>query len=448
MKIKLYRSSTLGIIFEDFKILTDPWLTDGEYYGSWYHYPCFNLEFNLNEINSYDAIYISHIHPDHCSEDTLKHINKNIPIFIHSFHAKFLKRKLLNLGFKVNELQNNKRYPLTKKIGLNIIAADNCNPQLCYNFTGCADLNSNNGSQQIDTICLVDDGKNVILNLNDCPYELVKNLKKKIKLQYEEISVLLTGYSGAGPYPQCFDNLNLEQKCFEAEKKKKYFLNQAFNYIKLFDPKYYMPFAGTYMLGGNLVKLNNLRGVPFLKEAHEFLEKKIYSEKIRSLSMNMYNEDIFDFNEKFLKKGPINNHMPDKLFFEKISKNKMNYETNDVPRTDEIISLIEIAKEKYFEKIENFNLRFKSKLVIEVDNNYSALINSQNKKMEILKNDNLINQDNFVKIRINKTLLKNILKGPKFAHWNNAEVGSHLRFLRNPDIYERSFYFSLSYLHV
>ena len=68
--------------------------------------------------------------------------------------------------------------------------------------------------------------------------------------------------------------------------------------------------------------------------------------------------------------------------------------------------------------------------------------------MEILKNDNLINQDNFVKIRINKTLLKNILKGPKFAHWNNAEVGSHLRFLRNPDIYERSFYFSLSYLHV
>ena len=209
-----------------------------------------------------------------------------------------------------------------------------------------------------------------------------------------------------------------------------------------------MPFAGTYMLGGNLVKLNNLRGVPFLREAYDFLEKKIYNEKMRSLSMNMYNEDIFDFNEKFLKKGPINNHEPDKLFFKKISKNKMNYETNDVPRTDEIITLIGIAKEKYFEKVENFNLRFKSKIVIEVDNNCSVLINSQNKKMEILRNDKIANLDNFVKIRTNKTLLKNILKGPKFAHWNNAEVGSHLCFFRNPDIYERSFYFSLSYLHV
>ena len=30
----------------------------------------------MNEINSYNAIYISHIHPDHCSDDTLKLINK------------------------------------------------------------------------------------------------------------------------------------------------------------------------------------------------------------------------------------------------------------------------------------------------------------------------------------------------------------------------------------
>ena len=34
MKIKLYRSATVGINIDGFKILTDPWLTDGEYYGS------------------------------------------------------------------------------------------------------------------------------------------------------------------------------------------------------------------------------------------------------------------------------------------------------------------------------------------------------------------------------------------------------------------------------
>ena len=37
--------------------------------------------------------YISHIHPDHCSETTLKSIDKSIPIYIHKYHAPFSKIK-------------------------------------------------------------------------------------------------------------------------------------------------------------------------------------------------------------------------------------------------------------------------------------------------------------------------------------------------------------------
>ena len=100
MKIKLFRSSTVGLDLNGYKILMDPWLTDGEYYGSWSHFPYFDINKNLKEINSYNAIYISHIHPDHCSDDTLKRINKEIPIYIHSYHSKFLKFKLERFGFK------------------------------------------------------------------------------------------------------------------------------------------------------------------------------------------------------------------------------------------------------------------------------------------------------------------------------------------------------------
>ena len=70
MEIKLYRSATVGINLNGFKILQDPWLIDGAYYGSWVHYPTFNLDTNLEEINSYNAIYVSHIHPDHCDDNT------------------------------------------------------------------------------------------------------------------------------------------------------------------------------------------------------------------------------------------------------------------------------------------------------------------------------------------------------------------------------------------
>ena len=170
----------------------DFWLTDGEYYGSWSHYPYFDIKKNLDEINSYDGIYISHIHPDHCSDKTLSLIKKNIPIFIHKFHAPFLKAKLERFGFKVIEIENGKTLNLKKNLNITIYAADNCNPELCYKFTGCANILEKKGSQQIDTMAVIDDNQNFILNTNDCPYDLSKEVLERIKSDFNKINVLLT----------------------------------------------------------------------------------------------------------------------------------------------------------------------------------------------------------------------------------------------------------------
>ena len=152
MQIKLYRSATVGIIFDSGKILCDPWLTDGEYYGSWSHFPKFNFNDNLNELNSYDYIYISHIHPDHSSENTMKKLDKSIPVIIHNYHSKFLKAKIERLGFQVIELNHNVRTELKKNLYINILAADDCNPELCFKFIGCANFDTKKeNSNQIDT---------------------------------------------------------------------------------------------------------------------------------------------------------------------------------------------------------------------------------------------------------------------------------------------------------
>ena len=140
MKIKLYRSSTVGITTSSTTILTDPWLVDGAYYGSWSHFPPFDLEKNIQEINSYKAIYISHIHPDHCSKKTIQKMDKSIPVFIHKFHNNFLKLTIERMGFKVIEVENGKKTQIYKNTYITIFAADDCNPELCYKFTGCADL--------------------------------------------------------------------------------------------------------------------------------------------------------------------------------------------------------------------------------------------------------------------------------------------------------------------
>ena len=121
---------------------------------------------------------------------------------------------------------------MAKNAYLNIFAADKCNPELCFKFAGCADFTAKEGhSQQIDTLSIIDDGKNVLMNVNDCPFELAQSTLKDIKKQYEKINVLLTGYGGAGPYPQCFENLNFDEKIIAAQSKEKQFLNQATKYI-------------------------------------------------------------------------------------------------------------------------------------------------------------------------------------------------------------------------
>ena len=148
--MKLQYLSSACVILEDegVRVLCDPWLVDGAYLGSWFHYP--PLKFKPEDFNDVDYIYISHIHPDHIDPNTLKRMDKNIPVIINNYNAKFLKKNIENLGFSVTEFNHNERVHLKKNLFMKILAADNCNPQLCAQFIGCAVMETNYGATQID----------------------------------------------------------------------------------------------------------------------------------------------------------------------------------------------------------------------------------------------------------------------------------------------------------
>lgn len=447
MNLKFYRSATVGLKFDNFKILMDPWLTDGEYYGSWSHYPYFDLDKNLNDINSYDAIYISHIHPDHCSEKTLKKISKRIPIYIHSFHKKFLKLKLENLGFKVHEIQNNKKVKLGSDVEINIIAADNCNPELCFKHVGCAVLNGNKeNSQQIDTISIINDKKNCVVNTNDAPYDLSIETLKEIKNQYEKIDLLLTGYSGAGPYPQCFPLLKKNERMYEANKKKDFFLNQAFKFIEKLKPSNYFLFAGTYTLSGSLWELEKYKGTPSFTEAVDYIDKKIQKSKFKNINPIIINPDNeLDFNSKNLfnnykiySKNEITNYAKKILALK-----KFDYENNESPSKDQIINLSNLAITKFLNFKELTRSKFKTNVYISLYDEYIKISNNKNEVSIVNKIDT---DKDYLCMRLDEKLLLDILKGPKFAHWNNADIGSHIKFFRNGD-YKKDVHYCLNFFH-
>ncbi len=441
VKITYIKSATVLLESNGVKILTDPWLVDGEYYGSWYHYP--KLELKKEFFENIDFIYLSHIHPDHFSRKTFQLLNKNIPVLIHRYESKFLKDNLERLGFKAIELEHNKRTHLKNGVHINILAADNCNPELCAKLLGCGIVETKFGSTQIDSLCVIDNGEFTLVNTNDCLYSLAKDCINIIKKTNPKIDLLLVGYAGAGPYPQCF-KMPENKKTEEADKKIKQFLDHGLKYIHELNPEFVLPFAGTYVLGGKLSALNKYRGVPEIEHAADYFANNASSKVIL---MNSY--ENFDLKNKtfskpyektdFAKKeNYIHNILPEKL---------MDYEHEKKPSIEELIPLLEKAYLRFELKRKEISYGTETKVLIRLDEQHWYSISGDGSGIGLIDNEKKEKIKKFISYELDIRLLKNLLLGPRYAHWNNAEVGSHVQYERVPNVYERGLYHSMCFFH-
>lgn len=444
MKIRYIKSACVAVESKGVKILTDPWLIDGEYYGSWHHYP--PLEFDKEYFDDVDYIYVSHIHPDHFSKKSFELLRKDIPVLIHQYAMPFLKKNIEMLGFKVTELPHAQKIELKNGVSINILAADNCNPELCAKFMGCGILETKFKSTQIDSLCVIDDGEFRLMNTNDCPYGLAKEAVAAAKERYETIDFLLVGYAGAGPYPQCFE-LDEEERRRAENGKKMQFLNQAENYLELVKPRYFMPFAGTYTLGGKLSSLHQLRGVPELEEAGEYFSQ---SERVRQLDsklvlLNTY--EYFDLQQEKPSREyePIDLEDKQEYIEEVLSKKLLDYETDEQPKSQEIWELIPSAYERMEKKRKSINFSTQTKVLLDLSDGSFAKVNMDGSGFE--KVQDYEHLDSYIIYKLDPKLLKRILKGPRYAHWNNAEIGSHIRYTRKPNSFERALHHSMNFFH-
>lgn len=442
MKITNIKSSTVIVESNGIKVLCDPWLFDGEYYGSWYHYP--PLEVRDDVFQNIDYIYLSHIHPDHFSRKTFNYLDKNIPIIIHRYEANFLRRNLENLGFEVIELVNAAKFSFTKKFSIQVFAADNCNPELCGKFFGCGILESKFGSTQIDSLAVFSDDCFTLLNVNDCPYELSKQTLISIKEIHPKIDFLLVGYAGAGPYPQCF-NMTREALKREVEKKQNNFLIQAKHFIQDVSPRYFMPFAGTYLLGGLVSLKNSQRGIPDISFAKQILEVMVSKMSIGIL-LNDY--ESFNLTDESCSKTyePIVDADRENYIVNVLSLKRFDYEFDPMPLITDLIEFLPGAFDRFLSKSKEIYYSSDTKVVVDLVDDHYWVLDLHSAKFEISKNLDF-SKINYLRLTLDNRLLLRILKGPKFAHWNNASIGSHISFDRNQDRYDRGLHYCLNFLH-
>jgi UDP-MurNAc hydroxylase len=245
----------------------------------------------------------------------------------------------------------------------------------------------------------------------------------------------------------CKGYLSFSEKIIESEKKKKSFLEQALNFIKLLEPDYYLPFAGTYTLTGKLINKQEIRGVPDVKEACSYIDQKLKKIHIKSKSIKIGPDDTFDISkpDNIGENFEINNEQYKKYIIEYLSNKKLDYETDDQPNEQELFQLAKSAQQNFIKKKKDFFSDISTDILIDFGSKI-ILLPFDDAPIQI-KNVDFVPNANFVKLKLDPKLLKRLLMGPRFAHWNNAEIGSHIEYYRRPNIFNRNLHLSICYFH-
>ena len=397
------------------KILCDPWVVNKVFEGSWFNYP--PLKTQVKDLQEVDAIYVSHVHPDHYDERNFE-FPREIPIIILDEGPNFLKKNLLKKGYKnlieikddqtksFKEFEITLYKPFTKHI---------------YEESLLGNL--------IDSAMVVKDKNQVAINFNDNTPD--ENACIKLNEKFGEIDLALMNYNAAGPYPSCFDNLT------ETEKKQEHnrILNRNFEHlcktIPLLKPKSVMPFAGAYVIGGKNYKKNEYLGTATWDICADFLEKNLkFKTKIFCLNENQF-FDIGNLNREGQYERVDIKKM--KNYIEKIKEEKYDYEFDEMPCLQKLEEDIQLARKKMKERTEKFNIKLKTNVFLEFND----------KKIKILdgneKNRNLL-------CSLDNRLLRRILD--KKSHWNNAEIGTHIAFKRDPNKMDPDVHTIMSFFHI
>ena len=101
------------------KILTDPWLTEGAYFGTWFHTHLLADAGITPETlpKDVDCIFLSHEHQDHVDPETLRHFSPSTPVLICRFVTTKFRHYLENLGFdKIIEVPSGQTITMGKNL--------------------------------------------------------------------------------------------------------------------------------------------------------------------------------------------------------------------------------------------------------------------------------------------------------------------------------------------
>ncbi len=231
MKVVHYGNACFSLFHNGVHVLCDPWLEAPAVAGGWEKFPPSPVR--VKDIPKPDYLYISHIHSDHCEPETLKALDKEIPVIGLSREPAYLEKLLRQAGFK-NLLLVPEGKPTEVAPGLTVetfgatfdhVVSAVIDSSVIFNFSGCVVVNCNDNSPG-EEFC------------------------QDVAHRYPKIDLAFLPCSGGGSYPAMYGNLSDTEKeriIRQALEKKFSLFTRA---VDLMKPAVVVPVAGGYTVRG------------------------------------------------------------------------------------------------------------------------------------------------------------------------------------------------------
>lgn len=270
MKVTYYGQACTLIEAGGLKLLTDPWLTEGAYQGTWFHTHVLADAGVTPESfpRDIDYLFLSHEHQDHLDVATLKHFRKDIPLLICRFATPKFKHYLESLGFTdIRELQSGQRVTFPGDVFVTVFGT--------VEYTN-------------DSAILVEHAGVRVFNETDCKLAF-SDLEKLGQLG---IDVGFFMFSGANWYPTMYDYP--EEVMLElVSRRRKALLRSLVQRVKVTKPRFAVPAAGPCMvLDPELLWLNDEKLGIFIDP--ELAVDELRGSNLRSEALYMVATDVWD----------------------------------------------------------------------------------------------------------------------------------------------------------
>jgi UDP-MurNAc hydroxylase len=345
MKITHFSNSFISVSSQGERIVCDPWVGKANASG-WQSFPEFSDPALREHLADVRWVYLSHLHDDHFHPDTLKSCGLlNREFIIKRFQSPVLRERLKRLGVtRIHEVD-----PFTvQQFGpfeLSIF------PQMTSNSSGLED----EVNYDLDTSIAIKAEGTVFFNQVDNPLSLqdLTRIRDFMAQQLGAVDVACIMSGAASEYPHLF--LGIDQA---AEKRRliERSLTDLGEWLSLLKPRYFFPAGGTYLIPGWMSVFNDNIAQPNSTEISRYVADAGLPVQVCALEGGNFLE--LSAGQDATRTGsdlsPIEANR--QAAVEMHSKDRYLYEVMEAPSWQELLDILDVARENYAHKVNKDDL--------------------------------------------------------------------------------------------